>query len=340
MIYNKDITLVFQGSITSWTNQAISNAKKYFTGSTIILSTWEGQDINGIECEVILSKDPGSYLCSHKSQYGDIYTNINRQLISTKHGIKNIETKFCFKLRSDLLIGSNSILKYFDIFTARNKKYSFFERRILVNTLTSKLYSDTGNFLPTPFHVSDWFYFGLTSDVKYFFSLIPIIEDEETFSQYTLKYIDKNPCPHLSFRYAPEQYFCYTAFSSLFNICFDDWSDFNEQNITMSENLIIDNFVFLDFIQHKIFTPKYIDLIHSNNGIMFTFNGYMNFDYFCNLYRNKYLNNEKLFNVIYFILILVKQKIKKLYIYFYYILKNRILYTIYLLIKKLWLKYT
>lgn len=309
-INDKDITFLFQGNVSEYTKIAINNCKNIFPNSCIILSTWNGCNIDGIKCnKIILNDDPGSFTCNNGLKYGLIYTNINRQLLSTKSGLQHIDTKYAMKLRSDLIIRSKNIIRYFNIFINRESEYSIFKNRILVNALTSKLYSDIDNNYPTPFHVSDWFFFGLYDDIKLFFDGIELIDDEKEYSNYTLKFPNKSPCKHLSFRYAPEQYICYSFFSKYYNINFSDWSDFSQNNILLSEKILMNNFVFLDYIQHKISTPKYRNFINKNNGYRYTYPGYIGFKKFMESYTRELNKKEKLILYIY----LLRKNIKFFY---------------------------
>lgn len=291
MISPDEITIIIQGSvIENETKRVIDSIKKYLPAAQIILSTWENSDTNNLNAtKIIKNHDPGSFFCDTDN---NIQTNINRQLISTKNALPYVKTLYAMKLRSDLYFTSNKFLKYFDIYRKYDTHYKFFKGRLMVNSLTSKLYSDVGDNLPTPFHISDWFYFGYTEDVKKFFNAIPIIDDEKAFSHYKLKYLQKNPCPHLLFKYAPEQYFSYMYFKSKFsNIHFDDWSDFNDENIECSQKFIANNFIILDTVQHGIYSNKHINLIKNNNGRKFKFKGYITHYKFLKLYK-KYCDKK------------------------------------------------
>jgi hypothetical protein len=289
MIDTKDISIVFQGAITPWTRKAVDNARKHLRGAKIILSTWEGSDVAKIAAdEILFNEDPGSFPCYNNDKYGIIHANINRQLISTKNGLSRVKTEYAFKLRSDLIMKSGRIKRYFGKFGMRDHNMSFFEERVLVNTLCGTLYSDVDEGYPTPFHTSDFFYFGLTSDIKKFFDAIPLIDDEEKFAKWPLKKPDKNPRKHLSLRYTPEQYFTLSALSMYVNVPFEDVSDWSSENCSLSEKIIMNNFVPLDYVQHKIYTPKHERLIMKNNGRKFVFSGYMNFKWFTKNYKKMY----------------------------------------------------
>lgn len=63
MIPSEDISIIFQGAIHPiWTKIACKSAREHFSKATIILSTWEGSSVDGIEFDsVIFSKDPGGF---------------------------------------------------------------------------------------------------------------------------------------------------------------------------------------------------------------------------------------------------------------------------------------
>ncbi len=281
----KDITVIVQGPVYKSTSQVICSIKKYLPGAKIILSTWEGENIEGISCDRILfNKDPKSYICNKDSL---IYTNINRQLKAIQNAFQFVKTKYAMKLRSDLYLTDNKFLEYFDDFPVSNANSMFFKHRVIVSSLTSKLYSDFPghNDRLLPFHVSDWFLFGLTEDVKDYFST-PLIENEKCFSQYFYKYPQKNPVPSFAFRYAPEQFFCYNWAKKYIDINFDDWTDYNDENQQIAQEIYANNFIFLDTIQHGLYSNKHLDFIKKNDGNTYFFNGYITHLYFLNLYKN------------------------------------------------------
>ncbi len=280
-----DISIIVQGPVVKVeTAQSLKSIRKFLPGATIILSTWEGSDVTELDYDkLILSKDPGSFICD---KVGAIHTNINRQLLSIKNGLEAVNTKYAMKLRSDLVMHHAKFLDYFDAFPQRIEKYKLLEHRIISGSLTTKIFSDTDNNYPLPFCLSDWFYFGLTSDIRTFFAATPLIEDEAAFSQYKLKFPDRKPGEHLNFRFAPEQYFCYSAFKRKFDdIEFDDWSDFNEKNIKQSELCLVNNFIFLDYCNNGIHTNKYARFIEENSGLKFNIQCYMSFTKFQYLYK-------------------------------------------------------
>jgi hypothetical protein len=236
----------------------LESIKTYLPGSEIILSTWEGADVSGLDYDIlVLNKDPGA------SSYDNIRqarNNINRQLRSTKNGIARATRKFILKLRSDLILESSTFLFYFDKFPIYDPACHVFTRRLMVPSLFSRFFSsETGQ--PTPFHLSDWWFFGLVEDIRAYFDETSLVNIEEYSDYKKLRYPDKRPYRDALFRYTPEQYFCYSFFKRhMPELHFDDWTDFNDENIWFSEKLIANNFIILDPWQHEIINLKYTNI--------------------------------------------------------------------------------
>ncbi len=73
-----------------------------------------------------------------------------------------------------------------------------------------------------------------------------------------MKYPNKIPNPDSLVRYAPEQYFCYSwAKRHIDDLEFYDWTDWNDQNIEISNHVLLNNFIFLDPEQSGIHSEKH-----------------------------------------------------------------------------------
>lgn len=257
-IHSKDISVVIQGAINpTETKKCISSIRHKLPQAEIILSTWEGSNLEGLEYDkLILNKDPGAIPITKK-----IMNNMNRQLLSTQNGLKVAERKYVLKLRSDLILANTNFLKYFNKFLARTDDYKLFERKILTCTLLTrhKIKHEKG-FIDIPFHVSDWWFFGLRTDINTLFKDTPLVEEP-----YFTKYFEQdehknkfNPFLGARFQFAPEQYFVYKCFERNFkDIHMEDASDWNENTIEQSKKVIINNFIVLEHKQSGIFLNKY-----------------------------------------------------------------------------------
>ena len=274
-IDSKDISVVIQGYYDPiLTANSVSSVRKHLKNATVILSTWKECDCSKADYDVlVLSDDPGNKDCA---LYADIPipNNGNRQILSSKAGLEKVKTKYTLRMRSDMVLLSDDILSYTDAFPKREKDYKIFSEKIIIGELYSRndfcYYDPNGckHKVPKPFHPSDWFYFGLTSDLKLIYDNIDLIPDNE-LADYTCKYpkrVHSNKYKY-SWRYTSEQHIILGVIKKYFkNLRFEDWTDWDDENIKLSEKIMMNNFTVLNFCQHKILNQKYIPESYSNSG--------------------------------------------------------------------------
>ena len=263
MINSKDISVVVQGPISGEiTSKCIKSIRQILPEAEIILSTWKNTDVSQIDYDkLVLCDDPGATLLCvrHKKQ---IYNNMNRQLVTIKEGLKLANRKYILKFRTDLILTNANFLDFWNKFQCRSNEYLLFKHKIIVPTLFSRIKIDFGKhtWIETPFHVSDWWFFGLNEDIKTFF-LDTEIAEEPYFTEYfsDKKNVDKNnPYGKVKHRFSPEQYFTYSCFSRNFkDIKMEDATDLNDEIIEKSRKCIINNFIILEYKQSGIYLPKY-----------------------------------------------------------------------------------
>lgn len=284
-IKSRDITVVIQGNFEKdITANTIRSIRKYLPEAKIIVSTWEKCDCDGEDYDVLIqSKDPGACECG---LYADIPigNNGNRQIVSTKAGLNKVNTKYTLKLRSDLVLLDNSFLDYFDEYPFREEQYSIFKHKIIIGELFTRnnfIYRDTEgkrHNVGKPFHPSDWFFFGLTEDIRKIFDNIDLIPPNE-MAGYDCKYprrVHGNKYRY-SWRYTTEQHIFLGCVRQKFkNIQFDDWTDWNSEIMSFSEKVMMNNFIILDFCQHRILNTKYVPESYANSGVYYKEEALMN----------------------------------------------------------------
>ena len=250
MIASEDITFVVQGAIDKInTSLCLSSIKKHFKNSKIILSTWEGSDVEGLDYdELILNKDPKGFKFSDK-----FYDNTNRQIVSSINGLRSVKTKYACKVRSDIILLSNSFLKFFDKFSKRSNSYILYKKRVLTYIFSCK-FKHLDEY--TPFHVGDWIFFGLTEDLIKMYDISLIAEKDAAFYNGFPKSAPirfyKNPQ-----KYFPEQYICYKPLEK--NICNIGFQNrfYNDENIiNISNEFIANNYIILSNFQMPIYFAK------------------------------------------------------------------------------------
>jgi len=264
MIDCKEISVVVQGPINKEeTSKTLKSIRTYLPDAEIVLSTWENSDVSDLVYDIlVLNKDPGNVLMeTFKSRV--IYNNMNRQLLSTKAGLEKAKRKYTLKLRSDLILTQSNFLEYFDKFQSRIDNYKLFERKILTSTLFTRYNIKSPQEkkrVLMPFHISDWWFFGLTEDLKTYFMDTQLVKEPD-FTQYFDKPENKNkktPYSTARFKFAPEQYFGYECFKRHFDdLYMEDASDYNDDINIKSQKCIVNNFIILENKQSGIYVNKY-----------------------------------------------------------------------------------
>lgn len=250
-INTEDISVVVQGSIDREnTPKLLLSIRKHLPGAEIILSTWKKQDFSVfLDYDILVkSQDPGAVAMdvNKVSPY-----NINRMILSTKEGLKKASRKYVLKCRSDVIVVGTDFLEYFDKYQKRDENYVLARKKILLNSLyCMKCEMEKGNVHPTPYHISDWYCFGLKEDIEDLFSL-PLVEINE-FARY-FEYHKKEreyAIPWLShrvWRFPPEQYLGLSYARKKFpDIQFDNCLAYDDVDIEQSERFLVNNFIILD----------------------------------------------------------------------------------------------
>ncbi len=289
-IKTEDISVVVQGAINNEiTPRCLRSIRTFLPDAEIILSTWNNSDVENLDYDtLVLNQDPGAVKCDI---IDNALNNQNRQLVSTKAGLKKANRKFILKLRTDFELHSNEFIKYFNRFPIRHKEFNIFKHRVLI----SSIYSRTkGNWIvpyPVLFHPSDFFMFGLSVDIKEYFEHTRLATEQE-LGNWCYRYPDRTPFPTCKFRYAPEQFFFLSYALQFFpNLQFHDWTEWNEENLRISESLLYNNFVFLDYKQSGIFSEKHSHALLNSNDIF----GIINFIGFENVYKEHFDKNYEFF---------------------------------------------
>ncbi len=266
MINPKYISIIVQGSVSQEeTPRCIESIRGVLPDAEIILSTYKGEDVANLDYDILVqSDDPGAVLIDTLPKHKPVYNNMNRQLVTTKAGLKHATRKYAMKLRSDAILTSDKFLNYFDMFPKRTENYKLFERKIITNALFTRFYiKGTKSQKPViiPFHISDWWFFGLRNDLETYFLDTELVE-EPNFTNYFALEENKakfNPYGIAKFKFAPEQYFGYSCFARNFDdIYMEDASDFNEDLMEKFREALVNNFIILEFEQSGIYLNKYL----------------------------------------------------------------------------------
>lgn len=261
-IKNEDITVVVQGYVDKEiTKKCLSSIRKVIPGSKIILSTWENAKLDGLSYDtLILNEDPGFYYRSVQLIKGNLVkkkiNNINRQIISTRNGLRAVTTKYSLKLRSDFLLKHCKFIERFEKLKYLNSfdsDYKIFENRLLCCQCGTHKVNKGRTRLP--YHYSDLAYFGLTDDLINLFEISQATDQE-------LKYFEKSKNKHKKKTWATNQYNCEQTIIKNWLIKNKKKLDFlynthdTKKNIQDSELYLVNNFFPLSYSKFGLYPMK------------------------------------------------------------------------------------
>ena len=105
--------ILLQGRITSWTPSIIEEYKKHFPDSQILVSTWNDENTEGIECEIVKTDSP--------ELAGPSKSSVNFQIIGTNAGLKKMDSDVIMKCRTDQFIHNKEVFQIFNSGCSKNK---------------------------------------------------------------------------------------------------------------------------------------------------------------------------------------------------------------------------
>ena len=246
-----EITFVVQGAINErYTKVALESIRRHFPGSTIILSTWMGASLTGLDFdECILSEDPGAV---HQSDDPKILDNVNRQIISSVAGLRVVQTKFAVKTRTDFVFRGKGFVHWLNNKLFRDSEYAIFTNRVVIPNYNVKNHKR----MELLFHPSDLVVAGLTSDVLSMFD-VPLRSGVESrlFSNRPKPYTKIHPS--LLSRYTAEQYIWLSSLNDELLKDFDFYAAFSDELKAISDNYLASNFIVLSAKQFGVKFVKY-----------------------------------------------------------------------------------
>jgi len=255
-----EISIVVQGPINGkfddppavrLTAACLASIRQHLSGAEIILSTWAGSDVRGLDFDQLVeSADPGAKSFWRDSNWA---FSLNRQIRSSAAGLRLVTRPYAMKLRSDMRIDGTAFLGLFERYPARHPDWQVFERRVVACTVISQNVRRWGLSLCP----SDWVHFGTTADVR---KLWDIPEDEgDTVSQYFLSHPRPVPDKNAMFlcRYAVEQYIWLNCIRKHAPVQFDHLWDTNDAIRQLTELTFANNLILADEMGLQITFCKY-----------------------------------------------------------------------------------
>lgn len=241
-----NLSIVIQGpTIVNNENvmlSALKSAKEIFPYAEVICSTWKGMECPDFEKysnHVVYTQDPGGF----KDTQG--YLNVNRQIVSSFAGVKKVSRKYTLKMRSDLAIKNENIIKLYNDAILDNDIQTECETPILLTNLTS-VNVDRGKQL---FSLCDWVYLGTTNKVYKLFSL----------PKFPAKYFRENIKGAKAQRFNAEQWFILNYLDEKYGVFswFTDGYIFGRGKAEIVKKIYSREFFMISFLKLGMRSKKY-----------------------------------------------------------------------------------
>lgn len=252
MIDSKDISVVIQGPVSkdkngkNLTKICCESVRKFLPESEIILSTWENEDVQGLDFDkIIFNEDPGANDFFDPPFKKNIKLNIDRQILSTKNGIKIAERKYVLKLRSEGHIENLNFIKFFEMNYLRMDEHKYFSQRV-VAICSSRYFNNV-------FCINDFNFFGEKEDILDLWD-IPLMKDK--FPNKIL-----NTLYHLN----AHKYLYTEWLKKHTDFKFENISDCSEENFELYKKTLLNNFILTGLTEFGVVSDKYGKLPNLRN---------------------------------------------------------------------------
>lgn len=264
---SKDVSFVVQGPVIfKTTSRVLESIRKHFPRSTIILSTWKGEDVEGLVFDnVVFNEDPGAnfpYLARGTAN------NNNRQIVSTKNGLSKVTTLYAVKTRTDTVFISSKLLK--EMWVCAHLKMELESRLFHQHLLIPSNFTiNPRKTLNLVFHPSDFFLAGRTDDLGSLFD-IPLMSSSD-MSWFNSHRIPSHACVQdLVSRYANEQYIFTSFLKKHTDLNFDNAFESTEENIELTEKYFANLFYLRSTRSLGINNKKYPQNILTKSDHIYT----------------------------------------------------------------------
>lgn len=251
MIDSKDISVVIQGPVRSDTKRCLESIRRVLPNAEMIFSTWNDEEICGLDFDKLVRSVLPPAFPQHRSS--GTLNNLNRLLRSSKAGVAEASRPYILKIRSDLILENDNFLNNFELYPDRGSRSVFRHKVIVPMTFSRREYRRW----PVPFHLSDWAAFGLSEDIRRIYLEAEEVR-EPNFAEYFLDRKDETPFGTTTYRMAPEQFFCYSVFSSSFHdLRMNDAADVSPELIRAADDFVVSNYLILNYEQTGWHIEKY-----------------------------------------------------------------------------------
>ncbi|MEY8337970.1 WavE lipopolysaccharide synthesis family protein [Lachnospiraceae bacterium 62-35] len=311
MIKSCDISVVIQGPIMKEllengnfiTQEVCKSIREHLPEAEIIISTWEGEHVEGlIYDKIIFSKNIKANRIIMPWSDIDKLNTVNHQIITSYEGLKLAERKYALKLRSDLKIYGTKFLEYFNKYSDIPKNKELLSWKIFYHRLITLPTYNINKKYGLPYNICDWFFFGLTKDLLYYFET-PLVDTYSFFIKPGEKY------PRVEDNFGAEQLLWLQCLRKTKNIEIANAIDKTVKTKTEFEISLANNFIPISAKQAQLINLKYG--VAGYGVEPYLSHGFYTFEEWLRLY-NKYGGGN----------IKIKNNYKEGFIYFLYQIKD------------------
>ena len=161
-----EVGILIQGRISAWIKDIIQEYKTNFPEAKILLSTWNKENVDGIDCEVVQTEPPKP---THPHN-----NTTNHQIVGTKYGLSKLDSDIILKCRTDQFVHNKNIFKLY--------KENCPSEKIMV--------PDVGSESTDDYRVSDFCQIGTKKILQSFWGNIPLYDG--TYAMSPEIYLAKN----------------------------------------------------------------------------------------------------------------------------------------------------
>ena len=265
MIETTDISFVVQGAVDHsisaitkepMTRSVLATLRRYHPGAELILSTWPDQNLRGLDYDVlVISEDPGACNAFHPDCGIVKLDNTNRQIVSTRNGLKRAQRKYAAKIRTDMVFSGNSWMHHYDRYPRRVEEWRIFRERVITCSMFAR--DPRCPYTRQALHPPDWVYIGLREDVLLLWDID--LQPEPESSQWFLNRPIPSPyhCEPDLRRFSPEQYLWRTLLTRFGPVRLESRGDLCDANVAATELTFANNLIILDTDQFPFTVDRY-----------------------------------------------------------------------------------
>ncbi|GJG88438.1 hypothetical protein tb265_36190 [Gemmatimonadetes bacterium T265] len=224
----------------------LESVRRHLPGAELVLSTWRGADVTGLPFDVLVeSDDPGGLRCDgwpDTRSPAPLPYNANRQIVSSRNGLRAASRPYAMKLRSDMMLTGTGFLDYVGRYPARSPEWRVLRERVIVPNWWSQNPRGRSR---KPFHPSDWFHFGRREDVLDVWD-VPLADERMSLWYATRPHPPEYRDTHVSYRYTVEQYTWLAFLRKYGDVALEHAFDARAEMLSLSELTLANNLVVVD----------------------------------------------------------------------------------------------